>query len=510
MESYGLVDVDQVVSGFQERMSKVALFDPLFELQRKKQTDQDGTSMDMMELGLLSLLFFFEQKLMRNPRAGVKDLAAFLQKTTAHRFHCREESYEELARSIIQVFRPATGRKRSFSFYNWETREDNTIYTSILKASAFDAKTSTQYYALDEDGLELVFATKEFYLEFQLSIHQLVLRKQLEKGEFQGALRQINEMRVDVEALQERMVKLAHEIKRSIVSEETLKKYGTLLDDIYSRLQRENEEFEELRGFVKETKDRIYADALQSKQHHAYEFILRISAELEKVHSEHTALLQRSMELKTGALQAAKESLYYTGMDSFNFDKDIASLVFGSPLPLEALRAVLSPFMELEQSASWSLLTVFAQQNITGDGETENRDDGFLELAPDERMNPFVQLRGALFTELMTDLLKKLDNQPCVRLSEQIDWYRQREEQGSMLDNRSFYDFWLILHQRSPIRSKPLQQEEDSKPTGMEEAMRLLGNRTLVVEEEPGIIQANSRFSIQEMKLLWGGADNGL
>lgn len=82
-----------------------------------------------------------------------------------------------------------------------------------MRANAFDAKSNTQFYALDEDGLELVFATKEFYSEFQLSIHQLVLRKQLEKGEFQGALRQINEMRVDVETLQERMVKLEHEIK---------------------------------------------------------------------------------------------------------------------------------------------------------------------------------------------------------------------------------------------------------------------------------------------------------
>lgn len=504
MEVIGVADVSQIVSGFQERMTKVALFDPLFELQRKKQTDLNGTSISMMELGLLSLLFFFEQKLMRNPRAGVKDLAAFLQIVTAERFHNNEDGFEELARSVIQVFRPASGRKRSFSYYNWETQEHSTVYTSILKASAFDAKTNTQYYALDEDGLELVFATKEFYLEFQLSIHQLVLRKQLEKGEFQGALRQINEMRVDVEALQERMVKLAHEIKRSIVSEETLKKYGTLLDDIYVRLQRENEEFEELRDFVKETKDRIYADTLQTKQHNAYEFILRISVELEKVHGEHTALLQRSMELKSGALQAAKESLYYTGMDSFNFDKDIASLVFGSPLPLDALRGVLSPFMGLEQTAGWSLLTVFAEQNITGDGEADNRDEGFLELADGDRADEFVHRRGTLFTALMVDLLDNLSSRPFVRLSEQIEWYKQQDEKAYWLDSRAFYDFWLILHQRSPIRSKSLQGDEESKPSGMEEAMRLLGKRTLLVEEEYGMIQANERFSIQEMKLLWG------
>jgi hypothetical protein len=306
------------------------------------------------------------------------------------------------------------------------------------------------------------------------------------------------------------MVRLAHEIKRSIVSEETLKKYGTLLEDIYIRLQRENEEFEELREFVKETKDRIYADTLQTRQHNAYEFILRIAVELEKVHGEHTGLLQRSMDLKTGALQAAKESLYYTGMDSFNFDKDIASLVFGSPLPMEALRGVLSPFMGLEQKAGWSLMTVFAEQNIVGDGEEDNRDEGFLELANEERTDEFVQRRGTLFTELMKDLLLNLSEQPIVRLSEQIEWYQQQDEKAYLLDTRAFYDFWLILHQRSPIHSKQLQQDEEAKPSGMEEAMWMLGNRTLLVEEEHGMIQVSKRFAIQEMKLRCGGADHGL
>ena len=222
---------------------------------------------------------------------------------------------------------------------------------------------------------------------------------------------QINEMRVDVESLQERMVKLAHEIKRSIVSEETLAKYGTLLDDIYSRLRRENEEFEELRAFVKETKDRIYSDTLHDKQHDAYIYILKISGELEKVHSEHSLLLQKSMELKTGALHAAKESLYYTGMNSFNFDQDIGSLLFSSPLPLEGLRGVLSPFLDMEHILAWSPLTVFAQQNIAGDGEEDNREDGFLTLAEDNRGDEFVQARGKLFVLLMQELLDLLEEQ---------------------------------------------------------------------------------------------------
>ncbi|MCY7487465.1 replicative DNA helicase [Paenibacillus alvei] len=500
MGTVGTIDVTQIVSGFQERMTKLALFDPLFELQRQRKTDRDGEAIAMMEMGLMTLLFFFEQKLMRNPKAGVKDLARFLQQAVADQVKLSESEYEELARSIIQVFRPSSGKKRSFDYYNWETGQKETTYTSILKASSFDSSTNTQYYALDDDGLELVFATKEFYMEFQLSIHQLVLRKQLEKGEFQGALRQINEMHVDVESLQERMVKLAHDIKRSIVSEDTLKKYGALLEDINSRLQRENEEFDALRGFVKETRNLIYSDMLQMKEHHAYEYILRISAELEKVHMEHTLLLQQSIDLKNGALDAAKESLYYTGMDAFNFDQDIANLLLGTPLPLEAARGVLSPFLGLEQHAGWSPLTVFAEQNITEDGEQEHREEGFLEVSDSTETEAFIQWRGSLFKSIMEDLLNQLHGRTSILLSDWIEVYKQRVEKGAWLKLRAFYDFWLILHQRSPVQAGH-EPAEESSATGMEEAIRQLGRHTLTVKEVGSIIEVNERFSIQNLEL---------
>lgn len=497
------IEMRESLSEFKGRMSKVALFDPLFELQRKKQTDQQGNSLDMMELGMLALLFFFEQKLIRNHRAGVRDLAKYLHTVTHGKFQLDMYQYEECSRSIIQVFRPASGRKRAFTFYNWELGEQEVIHTSILKASAYDSETNTQYYALDEDGLELVFATKEFYVEFQLSIHQLVLRKQLEKGEFQGALRQINEMQLDVETLEERMVKLAHEIKRSIVSEDTLHKYGSLLDDIHGRLQRENEEFEELRDFVKETRARIYSDTLQDKQHQAYTYILRIGSELEKVHVRHTGLLERSIQLKNSALYAAKESLYLTGMNSFNFDQDLVSFIIGVPLPLEALRVVLSPFLKLEQVKNWSLLTVFGEQNLTRDEEGERGEQGVLEeIAPDDEPDKFTLQRANIFAGFMADLLDQMEGREEMLLSTFMQRYRDDQAKQFWLTRRVFYDFWMILHQRSPLTSfssKPTNQE-----SGMEDVFQQIGRRELVLTEQASILRMHHRYAIQEMTISWG------
>lgn len=510
MERYDRFELEGTLKGFEERMSKVALFDPLFELQRKKQTDNNGRPIDMMELGLLALLFFFEQKLMRNTKAGVKELTRYLHRVIDGKLNVDLPQCEQLARDIIQVFRPSSGKKREFAFFNWETGERQTIYTSILRANAFDSKHNTQFYALDEDGLELVFATKEFYSEFQLSIHQLVLRKQLEKGEFQGALRQINEMRVDVESLKERIVKLGHEIKRSIVSEETLKRYSGLLEDIYFRLQRENEEFDELRQFVKETLMRLYGHDNMEKQERAYSYILRISGELEKVHAEHDGLLQQCMELKNQALISAKESLYYTGLSSFNFEQDVASKIFGLPLPLEAMEGIMAPFFEVERRKAWSPLTLFAEQSIAGRGEQEPREEGFLTASNEDNELKFTIKRGVFFREIMELLVRRLDDGavPELELQQFVDELGERGL-NHWLDNRSFYDFWLILHQRSPVRATVADGSED-KEAGMEEIWRLLGERVLIVAEQAGMVETGTRYVIQNMKLKWGEHQNGL
>lgn len=503
-----LFDLTQLTSGFRDRMTKLALFDPLFELKGKRKTDRKQQPIDLMELGLLTLLFFFEQKLIRNSKTGMKQLTAYLVKATGEIYDLSEEEVGELARQIMQVFRPASGKKREFSFYNWETKQTEQVYISIIKANAFDLKTNTQYYTLDEDGLELIFATKEFYMEFQLSIHQLVLRKQLEKGEFEGALRQINEMRVDVESLQERMTKLAHEIKRNIVSEETFQRYKTLLDDIYLRLYRENEEFDELRQFVKETKDRIQAEAARSNNPRPYELILRISNELESVHGDHTALFRQSMELKGHALTAAKESLYYTGLDSFNFEQDIASLLFSAPLPLESMKGIVAPFLHIEQPKQWSLLTVWAEQNIQEEQGGAERDNSFMELESGDEADRFDQLRQRAFMQYMDLLLQLLKDEGRAELVRFVDKLKETGQER-LLEHRSLYDFWLILHQRSPIRPVRSDADDSDKSRWLEAVFQRLGNRTLIVKELKEMVKVNERFTIQNMTALWEEEDDG-
>ena len=55
--------------------------------------------------------------------------------------------------------------KEILKLYNWEKGKKK-LSIILLKASKSDIKSNTQYYTLDEDGLELVFATKGILVSF--------------------------------------------------------------------------------------------------------------------------------------------------------------------------------------------------------------------------------------------------------------------------------------------------------------------------------------------------------
>lgn len=490
------LDVNEILLGYGERYEKILLFEPLNKLSAMQKKDKQNRSVDMRGLGLLTLLYFFEQKIMRNVKAGRKQLAEFLYAATNEHIDLPLEQFNNLAGILIEAFRPGGGKIKTADYFNWATGKIETVGYQYLKASSFDVSTNEQFYVLDEHGLELVFATKEFYSEFQLSISQLVLRKQLEKGEFKGALRQINEMRVAVESIEEQLSRLQQDIRRNIVSNEVFQRYEKLIEDISFRLTYENEEFDELAQFVNEAKERLHYKDTIKKENDAYNFVLTISYELEKVHAAHTNLLQKSIELQTSALEAAKEALYYIGVESFNFDQDVTARVISSPLPVSTLKAFVVPFLNVHEEKQWSLLSIFDKQNIFEE-RLEPEIPMLLEI--DEQTD---QLKNEqmvkYYSTVLTLLLRTLENQEELTLEQWFVGLRQDEKLAPLLQSRYVYDFFLLLHQRSPIE---LKDQADEEVYLWSTLYRILNGISLTIVELPQLLQVTDRFTIQNMRI---------
>ncbi len=502
------LDARNITANYRERVQRLAILDPLFRLENKKTTDNSNRPIDYFSLGLLTLLFFFENMLLRNRKTGVKELAQFFQSINQGELDLDSEGYEKLARDIIEVFRPSGGKRNSRSFYDWHTRQEDTIFISILKADRHDSKSSTQYYSLADQGLELVFATREYYSEFQVSINQLLLRKQLERGQFWGALRQIDEMRVAVETLEERIVRIRHEVQSNIVSESTYQRYRDIIEEINLRLSREDKEFEELQVFVGETRERLSYERKTPKDQQTYELIVKIDAELFDVHNQHGNLLRESIELKTTALQAAQESLYFAGIDSFNFQKEITEQLLATPLPLTAARTLVEPFLFLEHREQWSPLTVFARQRVERRKETTET-EGFLQAQDEELQAREKAVRRKNYQRVMELVIQALGDGKEIYLQEVVN-YCYDHGQEHLLEQRFFYDFWILLHQRSPINlDGDLESVQEST---LGEAVALLDGkvRSLNVVEQGEVLQVTARYSVRNMQLRLEREENAL
>ncbi|MGO1369495.1 MAG: replicative DNA helicase [Senegalia sp. (in: firmicutes)] len=483
---------------YRERMQRIFLFDPLYSLRDKKKKDYKGRNIDYFGLGLLTLLFFFENMLSRNKNTGVKELALFLKEMTKEEIDFDDSGFQDLSRTLIEAFRPASGKRNSRKFYNWNTRKDEEVFYSILKAAKSDIKTNTQYYTLDEQGLELIFATKEYFSEFQLSINQLVLRKQLEKGEFIGALRQIEEMHIDVETLNNRIIRIKHEVQRSIISNETHERYKDIVEDINRRLEREQDEFNELQSFVKDTKEKLAYELKDKKEQKTYELIIKIERELRDVHLNHRKLFDESIVLKTKALEAAQESLYYIGIDAFNFEQEILGELISHPLPLESSRTLVKPFLSLEKAEIWSPLIVFDKQRITKEDREENIRN-FSELISDEEVKKDILILQKNFAKIMEYILIFMKDKTKISLEEFVN-HIKKSENKDILNERVFYEFWLILHQKSPIN---IELNEDKSENIFKDVVELLYKRVnkINVIEDIGIVKGNERYSIKNMIL---------
>ena len=322
--------------------------------------------------------------LARNYKTTKSDLADYLKRVCAMTYQLEDREYLAIAEEIIESLRPADGKKTEYQFFNFETDKEDAVSYHILKVSGWDREENKQYYTLDEDGLELIFATKEFYTEFSLSISQLILRKQLEKGEFHSALRQIDEMRINVNSIKETMQKIRTEIIGNIISDDVYQRYKGIILAVNERLEREHIEFNELVSFVRETKMRYEQNMNRTeKERKLYNILLRVDTELNEVHNSHTLLLEESIELKTVALEAAREMLYHVGIDAFNFEQDIVKKIMTTPLPLKAVKMLAQPFLGFFRPSFWSPLRVFQRQRMEREKPEEKSRSFFVPLSED-------------------------------------------------------------------------------------------------------------------------------
>ncbi len=104
----------------------------------------------------------------------------------------------------------------------------------------------------------------------------------------------------------------------------------------------------------------------------------------------------------------------------------------------------------------------------------------FYEVDDDTSGDPYKLWITEKYKELMSYFLQAYEEGRGKRLSDFMT-YLENNDLASIYEHRYFYDFWIVLHQRSPITNETGDEEDNNTIFG--EAFGLLGSRTLKVIE---------------------------
>lgn len=444
--------------GFAGRIQNIALFQPLFALNNNRKYNQ----YDALSLGFGILLLILENMLIGRNYCEHEDVARFLRRVVAEVYDTDLDENEsfEMAYYFLDALRN-NGRPFDLEYKDLENGRDVRCKFALIEVASYEIH-GTMRFRLTDAGLDLLFKTKEIYKELRISISQLYLRQQIEKGVFQEALRTVDDLYVQVRDVQAKLERISQLVLRN-VSEVSVANYVTLMDEVTEQLGREKEIFSSLQSLLKDTVEAYRFRELTSKERESFDQLVLVAKRLDHVVNEHNRLFTSKLSLGSLLEEAMLDSLANSFRTKINFERDFVDRVVSNNPNLEALRQVLNPLFKFKRTPSFNILRVLEPQRLKG--EESDSEDVFLgpsaddlELAAererllktqrDQRTLNYLQIvLGSLLkqkVQTLSSILQSLAGEVYVQLISEVE----------------FYTFLVQLHQMGRI---PLAVDEEMR-----------------------------------------------
>lgn len=444
--------------GFAGRIQNVALFQPLFDLQRSRKYPE----FDSLAIGFGIMLFTLENMLIGRDHCDHQDLASYVRLMIAESYNVQlsENESSEMAYYFLDALRN-NGRPFDMEFKDLETVGNVRCKFALIEVANYEIHGKMRF-KLTDAGLDLLFKTKEIYKELRISISQLYLRQQIEKGVFHEALRTIDDLYVQVQDVHGKIERIRKLVLRN-VSDVSVGTYIALMEEITEQLRREKEVFSALQTLLRETVDTYRFRELNVKERESFDQLIMVSTRLDLVINEHNRLFTSKLSLGSLLEEAMLDSLANTFRVKVNFEHEFVDQVITENTPLDSLRQVLNPLFNCKRTPHFNLLRVLEPQSVKGE-ETEQQeefagpsDEDLARAAERERLlkqqrdlrtlNYFAIILGAFKIQSEQSLKEILANLP-------LETYVQ------VISEVEFYAFLVQLHQMGEI---PLVVDEEMR-----------------------------------------------
>ncbi|MCD6551322.1 MAG: hypothetical protein J7K79_03710 [Thermotoga sp.] len=440
------------LSGFSERAKGVAIFQPLLELKNLRKYED----FDLFSLGFSILLFIMESMLYNRERCGYPELSAFLREQVSiiYRKILSEEESLELARFLMDHLRN-NGSPWCFEYLDLEDGKTKKYRFHLIGLADYDHGSHggrDLHFKLTDEGLDLIFKTKEIYKELRISISQLYFRQQIERGVFDKALETVRELYTQVRSRMDEMEKFRRRMVMNIGGVLT-EDYQKQVKEIYNQLEREQEVFQALSELVKEKKEAYLYERLEEIEEKNLDQLIEISNMLDIVINEHSKLFGIKLRTDEQFRKALVESIKNFIQSKIDFRKEVLEKVIASETRGDDLRKFLQPLLTPARFLSFNPMRIFIPQKLQREREGFKEEELPLDQSFEmelERELKRKKERDRRFREYIEVIFEPLRSKNDYTLKEVLEGLPQQKREE--FSNRAeFYSFLVGLHQLSPV-----------------------------------------------------------
>ena len=482
----------EIIEGFEERLKNIAVFGPLFDLQNKTKYDYS-----LVELGLAVLLYILEDMLLGNKDCTYRNLAYFLQDLIADHYQDQLDFEEalELTHYLVRDALMNQGKPHSFEYLDYEQGQLQQYKFHLIELEDYKIEDKVVRLKLSPIGLELLFKTKEMYNELQVSISQLYLRQQIQKGVFDGALRSVEELALAVRNEKNKIKKLEEHIIRNVLQVAREKELEKQMERINQQLERERKIFDELQELIEYTLDEYHSEHLGKKEEEAVDKILKIRRRLHEIVSDHESLFTdkiRIQQLMNNSIETMIINAFNTRV---NFETEFVRPIVKKEIKLDILKKILDPIFPMKTESFFHPGRIFLEQPLSRKKHVDEEllwkleEEKIRQQEEEERKKKIERERR--FEKYLLMILTPLTSTDKIKLSNILDSLEKKNETDfkKMINQIDFYPFLMQLHQMGVI---PLLTREETQSSVLDELPRVL----IKVAEENKMIYELEGFEL--------------
>ncbi len=477
---------DQLLHGFSDRMKNIAVYGPILELNKKTKYPY---CLPSLAIGVM--LYILEDMIQAEKSCTYESLAHFIQEVVNHNYPeplSIQESLE-LTHYLVRDCLMNEGRPQEMKYLDLEKSQATSCRFHLVELESYQVQSKTVRLKLSSDGLEMLFKTKEIYGELQVTIAQLYLRQQIQKGVFDGALRAVEELALAVRNEKERLRQLEERIIRDVLQvarEQELEKQYKRIDE---QLQREQQVFQELAVLIEDTIAEYHSSKVSAKEEKAIETIAKVRRRLFDVIHDHESLFKEKLRVHQVMLRSVEARILTSFTTKVNFETEFLRPVVQKGVGLDLLKGIIDPVLPINRPSFFNPSRIFMEQPLRKEeeeGVTEARlweiqEELLREEEARERAQQ--QDREEFFCLYLDLILTPLLDKPSYRVSTLLQQLAEEnpKQYQRIIGRMDFYGFLVQLHQLGDI---PLKTSDELDLFILDDLPRTLVS---LVDERPEI-----------------------